>query len=107
MEYLQNANLVVQRLRHLGELSRAEVSRTIGLRAQTASVLMSKLLQEELVIETHKRSGFIGKPATQLQLNPQGAYSLGVQLVHKDITIVLVDFTGVVIARVFLKQDFS
>ena len=44
MEYLQNVNLVIQCLRHLEELSRAEVSRTIGLRAQTASVLMSKLL---------------------------------------------------------------
>ena len=68
---------------------------------------MSKLLQEKLVIKTHKRSGFIGKPANQLQLNPQGAYSLEIKLVHKDITIVLVDFAGVVIDRVFLKQDFS
>ncbi len=32
---------------------------------------------------------------------------MGIKLVHKDITIVLVDFKGVVIARVFLKQDFS
>ena len=85
--------MVIQCLRRLGELSRAEVSRTIGLHAQTTSVLMSKLLQEKLVIKTHKRSGFIGKPANQLQLNPQGAYSLGIKLVHKDITIVLVDFT--------------
>jgi len=78
-----------------------------GLSAQTASVLMNKLLKDELVVETHKRYGSIGKPATQIQLNPQGAYSLGIKLGRKDITIVLVDFTGVVIDRVFLQQDLS
>ena len=105
MEYSQNARLVLQCLRRHGELSRAEISRMTGLSAQTASVLMNKLLKDELVVETHKRYGSIGKPATQIQLNPQGAYSLGIKLGRKDIIIVLVDFTGVVIDRVFLQQD--
>lgn len=107
MEYSQNARLVLQCLRRHGELSRAEISRMTGLSAQTASVLMNKLLKDELVVETHKCYGSIGKPATQIQLNPQGAYSLGIKLGRKDITIVLVDFTGVVIDRVFLQQDLS
>ncbi|MGA0374933.1 MAG: winged helix-turn-helix domain-containing protein [bacterium] len=55
MEYSQNARLVLQCLRRHGELSRAEISRMTGLSAQTASVLMNKLLKDELVVETHKR----------------------------------------------------
>jgi len=43
-------------------------------------VPMNKLLKDELVVETHKRYGSISKPATQIQLNPQGAYSLGIKL---------------------------
>ncbi|MBT6725877.1 MAG: winged helix-turn-helix domain-containing protein [Deltaproteobacteria bacterium] len=69
MEYSQNARLVLQCLRRHGELSHAEISRMTGLSAQTASVLMNKLLKDELVLETHKRYGSIGKPATQIQLN--------------------------------------
>lgn len=107
MDYSQNERLVLQCLRRKGELSRAEISRMTGLSAQTASVLIGRLLQDDLVVETRKRYGSIGKPATQMQLNPQGAYSLGIKLGRKDITIVLVDFTGVVIDRVFLQQDLS
>ncbi len=80
MEYSQNARLVLQCLRRRGELSRAEISRMTGLSAQTASVPMNKLLKDELVVETHKRYGSISKPATQIQLNPQGAYSLEIEL---------------------------
>jgi predicted NBD/HSP70 family sugar kinase len=104
VDYSQNERFVLQCLRRRPGLSRAEIARLSGQSAQTISVVTNRLLRDGLVLEREKRYGSVGKPATQLQLNPQGAYSLGIKLGRKDIVIALVDFTGVIIDRVLLQE---
>ena len=93
-----NERLVITAIRQSGALSKAEIARTTGLSGQAATVIVNSLLDERLVVKREKVRGRVGKPFTPIALNPEGAFSMGVEIGRRSLEVLLVDFGGAVVA---------
>jgi predicted NBD/HSP70 family sugar kinase len=86
--------------------SNADVARRSGLGPQTTSRIISDLEERGLIVRGQVLRGRRGQPATPLFLNPQGAYSIGVEIGWRHLQVVLVDLTGVVLLGKRQAYDF-
>ncbi|MCU1556373.1 MAG: xylose repressor [Microbacteriaceae bacterium] len=82
-----------------GGLSRVELTRATDLSPQAVSNICQRLLDEGVIMEAGKASSGFGKPRTLLTLDPTGCYAVGVHLDPTVVTMVLLDFLGVVCAH--------
>lgn len=89
-----NRNLILDVIRQNGALAKAEIARTTGLSAQSASVIVNALLKDRLVRKEKKIRGKVGQPVTPISLNPAGAYSVGIKIGRRSLEVVMVDFNG-------------
>jgi predicted NBD/HSP70 family sugar kinase len=94
-----NERLVLATLRRHGPASKAELSRLVGLTNNATGVIVRKLEGEGLVRNRGKRYGARGQPATLLELDPHGAYSIGLRIDRTKIESVLVDLGGTILDR--------
>ncbi len=96
-----NERLVLQLIRRAGSLTKADIARITNLSAQTASVIINRLLDVELLRKQKRRheAGKVGQPAVPIALNPSGAYSLGVKIGRRSLDVVLINFTGHILQR--------
>jgi predicted NBD/HSP70 family sugar kinase len=94
-----NQRVVLQAIRIHGPTTRAELSRTTGLTAPAVANITRRLIELGLVAEAGKRHGGRGQPATKLVINPDGCFSLGVNIDRDHITVVVLDLLGQVRAR--------
>jgi len=79
--------------------SNADLARTSGLGPQTTSRILSELETRGILIRGSVLRGRRGQPATPYFLNPEAAYTLGVELGWRHTHIVLLDFVGTVLAQ--------
>lgn len=86
-------------LRRGGPASKADLSRMVGLTQNATGLIMRRLENEGLVRTMGKRQGERGQPATILELNPEGAFSIGVRIDRTVLETVLVDLRGEILAR--------
>lgn len=91
-----NERVVLQVIRTHGSLPKAEVARLTRLSTQTASVIIDRLLHEGLVVRRDVVRGKVGQPSRPIALNPEGAFSIGIQIERRALNVVLIDFTGAV-----------
>ncbi len=89
-----NERVILAALRRLGEASKADLARHVNLTQNAAGQIVKELEQQKLVRMTGKRTGLRGQPATLLQLDPEGAYSIGIKLGRRTLASLLVDFSG-------------
>lgn len=75
-----NLRLVLNLIATSHPISRVDIARSTSLTKQTISNLVETLTDAELIVETGIRREGIGKPSKLLELNPVGAYSLGVRV---------------------------
>lgn len=101
-----NFRIVLETIRLHGPLSRADIARHTELSPQTVSNLTRELIEANLVEETHRRSQGRGAPATILNVNAEGAFSIGLDLDRDHLTGMLVDFSGAVRHREHYELDF-
>src|SRR3954464_10249403 len=94
-----NRRVVLDAVRLHGPLSRAEIARLTSLTSQTVSNIVEELEEGGLLRAAAPRSGARGQPATPLSIDPDGAYSVGLQFDHHGLTAVLVDLAGPVRRR--------
>ncbi|WP_020394968.1 ROK family transcriptional regulator [Thiolinea disciformis] len=96
-----NERLILQLIRRSGNLTKAEITRLTNLSAQTASVIINRLIDEALLYKQERRyeTGKVGQPAVPIALNPEGAYSIGVKIGRRSLDIVLIDFIGTILKR--------
>ena len=92
-----NERMILGALRRLGQASKAELARQVNLTPNTAGQIVRDLEQQNLVCIAGKRSGLRGQPATLLQLDPEGAYSIGIEIERGTLVCLLVDFNGSVL----------
>ncbi|WP_341963770.1 ROK family transcriptional regulator [Pseudomonas sp. RC10] len=83
-------------------LSRADMARRLDLTRATIGNTVKELLEKGLVLETIDRSsaGRSGRPGAGLALNPQGAYSVGIDISSHALTAVLVDLSMGVVQKI-------
>ena len=92
-----NERVILTALRRLGEASKADLARQASLTQNTAGQIVRELERQRLVRTVGKRTGARGQPATLLQLDADGAYSIGVKLGRRSVDCLLVDFSGQVL----------
>ena len=109
LEYTKayNFRIVLETIRKMGPISRAEVARQTGLTAQTVSNITRKLLESRLVNEAERIQTGRGAPATNLVINPDGAFSIGLDLDEEHLTGVLIDLEGNLRERVYYELSNS
>lgn len=91
-----NERVVLQAIRTHDSLPKAEVARLTKLSTQTASVIINRLLDEGLVVKRESVRGKVGQPSQPIALNPEGAFSIGIQIGRRALDVTLIDFTGAV-----------
>lgn len=101
-----NVRIVLETIRRYGPISRADIARRTELTAQTISNIAPQLLEQQLVIEARSKQGKRGAPSIELEFNPQGAFSIGLDLDQTHLTGVLVDLDGIVHQRVRHQLSF-
>ncbi|MEX8516968.1 MAG: ROK family transcriptional regulator [Leptothrix sp. (in: b-proteobacteria)] len=101
-----NERVVLQAIRLHGELPKADLARLTHLSTQTVSLIVNKLLDDQLLIKLEPLRGRIGQPSVPIALNPQGAFSIGVKIGRRSMDVLLIDFTGAVRQRSSVRYDF-
>ena len=95
-----NLRIVLETIRLFGPLSRKEITERTELGLQTVSNITRKLLDADLILEADRLQEGRGAPTSLLNLNAQGAFSIGLDFDREHFTGVLVDFLGNVCQRV-------
>jgi predicted NBD/HSP70 family sugar kinase len=95
-----NERVVLQAIRMHGALPKADLARLTHLSAQAVSLIIDRLLAEDLVRkQAPVRGGRVGQPSVPIALNPDGAFSVGIKVGRRSMDALLVDFTGTVRMR--------
>ena len=103
---LYNERLILSLIRRLGSVPKAEIARLTGLSAQTVSVIMRQLEADGLVLKRDPQRGRVGQPSVPFQLNPDGAFALGLKIGRRSSDMVLLDFSGAVRREIRLTHPY-
>jgi len=101
-----NLRVTLQAIRLKGPVARSELATLTGLTPQAIAYISKKLLADGLIIETGRRTGGRGQPATEIAINPEGGYSIGVNIDRDHLTVLLVDLAGNVCGREHIEKNF-
>jgi len=103
-----NERLILQLIRRAGSLPKAEIARITHLSAQTASVIINRLLERDLVLKQNQKisTGKAGQPAIPIELNPEGAFSFGIKIGRRSLDIALVNFVGDILQQISHDYDY-
>lgn len=101
-----NIRIVLESIRLYGPVSRVDVARRTQLTAQTVTNITRELLQAGLIVEAERIQEGRGAPSILLRLNPDGAFSIGMDLDKDHLTAVLIDMMGNVRQRANLDLNF-
>lgn len=89
-----NERLILSMIQRTGGIPGSELAKRASLSPQTVSVILRKLEKDRLVKKGEPVRGKVGKPSTPMQLNPDGAFSIGVNIGRRGAHLVLMDFVG-------------
>ncbi|QDY76900.1 ROK family transcriptional regulator [Streptomyces qinzhouensis] len=104
-----NTALVLALLRGARDrgLSRVGLAARTGLTPQAVSKIVARLRADGLVAEAGQRASTGGKPRTVLRLAPAARHAVGLQLDRDELTVVLVDLYGSVVAARVTPLDLG
>ena len=100
-----NRRVVIEAVRVNGALSRAAIARLTALTTQTVSNIVEELEKAELLRPEPTQKGTRGQPAVPYSINPDGGYSIGMQLDHQLLVGVVTDLSGTVRSRIEQPVD--
>ena len=75
-----NRRVVLNFVRANDPSGRAEIARSCQLSIQAVSNITEVLEEDGLLLAVGQKTGMRGKPATQYTLNPEGAFSIGIEV---------------------------
>lgn len=102
-----NQRVTLQAIRVNGPITRVDVARLTGLTTPAIANITNRLLSENLIIEVGRLHGRRGQPAMRLAINPDGCFSIGINIDRDHVTLVALDFTGSVRARATQEIEFA
>jgi predicted NBD/HSP70 family sugar kinase len=89
-----NERIVLQAIRHHGAMPKADLARLTQLSTQTVSIIVNRLEGDGLLVKQARIRGKIGQPSVPMALNPEGAFSLGLQVGRRSLEVLVSDFLG-------------
>ena len=101
-----NERVVLHAIRVRGPVTRADLAEVTGLTPATVTNITNRMLKTGLLARAGQRRGGRGQPATKLVVNADGAFSIGVNIDRDHLTMVGVDFSGTVRARMGREMAF-
>lgn len=90
---------IMEILRRQGPISRPEISKEVGINVVTISNYLDDFIKNRLVQEKELDVSEGGRRPTLLDLNPHGAYVIGVGLNMMNVVGLLVDLKGNIITK--------
>ena len=103
-----NQRVTLQAVRAAGSpITRADIADLTGLTAPAIANITKRLLNEGMILKAGRQLGGRGQPATKLVVNPDGAFSIGLNIDRDHIAIVALDFVGNVRARACREVHFA
>lgn len=102
-----NQRVMLQAIRVQGPVTRIELAATTGLTAAAVAIITNRLLEDQLILVAGKRRGERGQPAAKLAVNPDGRFSIGLNIDRDHITLIVLDLAGNVRARTAREIAFA
>lgn len=102
-----NQRVTLQAIRVNGPVTRVDLAQLTGLTTPAIANITARLLQQKLIQEVGKLHGRRGQPAMRLAINPDGCFSIGINIDRDHVTLVALDFLGNVRARASEEIDFA
>jgi predicted NBD/HSP70 family sugar kinase len=100
-----NERLILSLVRRHGSLAKSEIARRSALSAQTATVIMRALEKDGLLLRGEPQRGKVGQPSIPMRLNPEGVFSVGLNIGRRSADLTLVDFLG--LERMALQRRYT
>jgi len=101
-----NLRVTLQAIRLNAPVTKVELAEITGLTPPSITNIARKLFADGLIIEAGRRRGERGQPALKLAINPDGAFSIGVNVDRDHMTLVALDFLGELRHRVVENIPF-
>ncbi|MEY3886297.1 MAG: putative fructokinase [Pseudomonadota bacterium] len=101
-----NERIVLQAIRHHGAIPKADLARLTQLSTQTVAIIVTRLMEEGLLVKQDRVRGKIGQPSVPLSLNPHGAFSVGIQVGRRSLELLVANFCGEQVHRIEVHYDF-
>lgn len=101
-----NERLLLSILLIVGAVPAAELARRTGLSKPTVSTILRNLETEGLVRRGEPVRGKVGKPSLPMELEPDGAFSIGLKIGRRSADLVLMDLVGTVRAQSRTSYDY-
>lgn len=101
-----NERIVLQAIRHHGAIPKADLARLTQLSTQTVAIIVTRLMEEGLLVKQDRVRGKIGQPSVPLSLNPDGAFSVGIQVGRRSLELLVANFCGEQVHRIEVHYDF-
>lgn len=89
-----NNNIVLETIIENSPISRAKLSKELGLTKATISSIVKDLLEQELIIEVGSGPSDVGRKPILLEFNEKAGYSICIDLGVEIVTIMLTDLKG-------------
>ncbi|GGZ28287.1 ROK family transcriptional regulator [Asticcacaulis endophyticus] len=102
-----NQRVTLQAVRANGPITRADLAQITGLTAPAIANITKRLLDDNMILKAGRLLGGRGQPATKLVVNPDGAFSIGLNIDRDHIAVVALDFEGKVRARISREVHFA
>ncbi len=103
----RNRRSVLQVIRAHGPIGRGDIARHTGLTPPAAFKIANGLLDEAAILKSSRIEGGKGQPTSTLVVNPDFAFSLGLNIDRDHLTLVTLDFAGKIRARTSLEVKFA
>src|SRR4051812_19615920 len=94
-----NQRVTLHAIRVNGSLTRVDLANITGLTPPAIANITKRLREEGLITAAGRRTGGRGQPPTNLIINPDACYAVGINIDRDHITLVLVNFAGETLAR--------
>lgn len=102
-----NNKIVIDLLKKEEHLSRANISSITGLNRSTVSSIVDELIAEGWIRETNYQTSNVGRPGLILEMDPEGGFTVGLEIGVDFIQVVTVDFMAKVIFQKRIQTDPS
>lgn len=89
-----NQRVILQTIRSRGSIFRTELASATGLTAAAIFNITRNLLRQGLVRKGERIRNGRGQPSTRIELDPDGAYTIGLNIDRDHLTFLVLDFVG-------------
>jgi predicted NBD/HSP70 family sugar kinase/predicted transcriptional regulator len=94
-----NRRIVLEIIRQHGPIARADIAGRVGLTVQTVSNIIRELEDQGYIAGAREAPKSRGYPATNLSINPDGGYAIGISITPLGLEAALINLAGEVVVR--------